>query len=87
MEMQKISARVELDDYSNRVLSMIKAKFGLRDKSQALNKFFLLYGGDILERQATDEYVKKMMDITNKHLKKYGTKSMNEKELNSLFEK
>ncbi len=59
MEMQKISARVELDDYSNRVLSMIKAKFGLRDKSQALNKFFLLYGGDILERQATDEYVKK----------------------------
>ena len=85
--MQKISARVELDDYSNRVLSMIKAKFGLRDKSQALNKFFLLYGGDILERQATDEYVKKMMDITNKHLKKYGTKSMNEKELNSLFEK
>jgi hypothetical protein len=87
MEMQKISARVELDDYSNRVLSIIKAKFGLRDKSQALNKFFLLYGEDILEREATDEYMKKIIGITNKHLKKYGTKSMSEKELNDLFEK
>lgn len=87
MRNQKISARVELDDYSNRVLAIVKAKFGLKDKSEALNKFFMIYGDEILERQASEEYIKKVLGIVNKHIEKYGNKSMNEKELNSLFEK
>ena len=87
MHKQKITARVELDEYSNRVLSIVKAMYNLKDKSQALNKFIMIHGDDVLEREATDEYIKKAMDIVNRHIKKYGHKSMTEKELDALFEK
>ena len=35
-----VDARVELNKYSNRVLSVVKAKYDLKDKSQAINKIF-----------------------------------------------
>ncbi len=86
MNNQKISARVELDDYSNRVLAIIKAKYGLRDKSEALNKFVMIFGDEILEKEATEEYVKKVKTISNNHFKKYGRRKMSSEELNNLFE-
>nr|AQS34721.1 hypothetical protein [uncultured archaeon] len=86
MESQKISARVELDDYSNKILSMVKAKYGLKDKSQAINKFVMIYGDEILEREASEEYAKKIIEITNQHFKKYGNKKMSLQELNNLCE-
>ena len=83
---QKISARVELDEYSNRVLSIIKATYGLKDKSQAINKFIMIHGDNILEQEAKDEYIKKVMKISDNHFKKYGKKKMTLKELNKLCE-
>lgn len=79
-----ISARVELNDYANRVLGVIKMKFGLRDKSEALNKFIEMYGDDIIEREANEEYIKKVISISENHLKKYGRRKMNIQELNKL---
>jgi hypothetical protein len=86
MKNQLISARVELNDYANRVLGVIKIKFGLKDKSQALNKFIELYGDEVIEREASDEYIKKVISISENHFKKYRNKKMSEKELNNLFE-
>lgn len=85
MENQKISARVELGDYANRVLGIIKIKYGLKDKSEALNKFIELYGHDILEKEANEEYVKKIIEISKSHFKKYGYKKMSMEELDKLF--
>ena len=84
MENQKVSARVELGDYANKVLGIIKIKYGLKDKSEALNKFIELYGDDILEREATEEYAKKVIEISNNHFKKHGYKKMNLQELDKL---
>ena len=81
-----ISARVELDDYANRVLGIIKIKFGLRDKSEALNKFIELYGEDIMEKEASEEYVKKVISLVKKHFEKYGNKKMTLQELDKLCE-
>ena len=81
-----ISARVELGDYANRVLGIIKIKYGLTDKSEAINKFIELYGDDILELEASEEYTKKVVELTNKHLKKYGFKKMSVEELDKLCE-
>ena len=86
MEDQKISARVELGEYANRVLGIIKIKYGLKDKSEALNKFIELYGNDILEREVTEEYTKKVITISNNHFKKYGSKKMSLQELDKLCE-
>ncbi|MEK6830074.1 MAG: antitoxin [Nanoarchaeota archaeon] len=84
MDDQTISARVELGDYANRVLGIIKIKYGLKDKSEALNKFIELYGNDILEKEASEEYVKKVIAVSNNHFKKYGYKKMSLQELNKL---
>jgi len=81
-----ISARVELDDYANRVLGIIKIKFGLRDKSEALNKFIELYGEEVMEKEVSEEYIKKVIDTVKKHLEKYGNKKMTLQELDKLCE-
>lgn len=81
-----VSARVELNDYTNRVLGIIKLKFGLRDKSDALNKFIELYGGEIMEKEASGEYTKKIISMTKKHLEKYKDKKMTLQELDNLCE-
>ena len=86
MSEQTISARIELSPLSNRILAVIKAKYGLVDKSQAINKFVELYGSEIIEKEANEEYVKKFLEITNKHLAKYRNKKMSLKELDKLCE-
>ena len=54
-----------MGDYTNRVLGIIKIKYGLKDKSEALNKFVELYGNDILEKESGEEYAKKINDALN----------------------
>lgn len=81
-----ISARVELDEYTNRVLGVIKMKYGLKDKSEALNKFIELYGDEVIEKEANEEYIKKVIEVTKKHYDKYKNKKMTLQELDSLCE-
>lgn len=84
MENSTISARVELGDYSNRVLGIIKIKYGLNDKSEAINKFIELYGDDVLDLEASPEYTKKVIGLANKHMKKHGFKKMSVNELDKF---
>jgi len=86
MENKLISARVEINEYANRVLAIIKAKFSLKDKSEAINKFIELYGEEVAEKQANEEYVKKIINITNNHIEKYKNKKMSLNELDRLCE-
>jgi len=79
-----ISARVELNNYANKVLGIIKIKFGLRDKSEALNKFIELYGEEVMEKEASEEYIKKIIATTKKHFEKYDNKKMTLQELDKV---
>lgn len=81
-----VFARVNLTDYANRVLNVIKAQFSLKDKSEALNKFVELYGTDVVEQEATDQYVQRVLDTAERHVQKYKHKKMTLKELDSLCE-
>ena len=83
---KEISARIRLSNYTNKVLTVIKAKYELNDKSEAINKFAEIYGDEIVEKEANDEYVKKIIEITNKHLEKYKHRKMNFEELDRLCE-
>lgn len=85
-EDSKISARVELTAYANKVLAVLKAKYGLQDKSEAINKFAELYGEEVVEKEANDEYVKHILEVTNKHLERNKGRKMNFKELDALCE-
>jgi hypothetical protein len=79
-----VSARVNLSPYANKVLGIVKIKFELNDKSEALNKFVEIYGDEIVEKEASDDYVKKVMRIADEHFEKYGEKKMSIEELNEL---
>lgn len=82
-----ISARVDLKPYSNKVLNVVKAKYDLRDKSEALNKFIELYGGEEVEPEVRGDYLEKLDKIEKEHFKKYGYKKMGRAELDKLFGK
>ncbi|MBS3091463.1 DUF2683 family protein [Candidatus Pacearchaeota archaeon] len=86
MENKTISARVELDNYASKVLAVLKAKYNLKDKSEAINKFAELYGDEVVEKEPKEEYVKHILEVTNKHLERHKNKKMSIKELDALFE-
>lgn len=79
-----VYARIFLNDYVNQVINVIKAKFNLNDKSEAINKFVEMFGDEFVEKEASDEYVKKINKMCDKHFKKYGYKKMSLKELDKL---
>ena len=86
MKQETVKARVELDSYTNKVLGIIKIKYGLRDKSGAINKFIELYGEEVVEKEVSDEYLRKVVELTGKHMKKYGKRKMGVDELDALIE-
>lgn len=79
-----VSARINLSEYANKVLNMIKIKFSLKDKSEAINKFIELYGEDVIEKEASDEYAMKVINIVNRHIKKNQKRRMSLEELSRL---
>ncbi len=85
-----INARIKLDEYSNRVLNIFKAKYDLKDKSEAINKFVKTYSTlELKEKvpQASDNYIKKIIKLEKAYLKQNPKlKSMSKKEFDDLFE-
>jgi len=81
-----VDARVELNNYSNRVLAVVKAKYDLKDKSQALNRFIDMHGEEEVEKEVKDSYVKKILKIEEEHFKKHGFRHTSMKDLRKEIE-
>ena len=58
-----VQAIINIEDETNRVLNIVKAKFGLKDKSEAINIMAGQYEQEILEPQLRPEYVEKLKKI------------------------
>ena len=58
-----VQAIIDIEDETNRVLNMVKAKFGLKNKSQAINVMAKQYEQEILEPQLRPEYIEKLQKI------------------------
>lgn len=83
-----VDARVKLNRYSNKVLAVVKAKYELKDKSEALNKFIEIYGPSEVEFEVRDDYIKKLAEIEEDYYEKFGHhKKMSARELDELFGK
>jgi hypothetical protein len=54
---------IHLDEKTNRVLNIIKAQYGLKDKSQAIQVAVKGYKEEIMEPQFRPEYVRKIKRI------------------------
>ena len=76
-----VQAVINIEENTNRVLNIVKAKFGLRDKSQVINLVVKEYEENFLEPELRPEYVKEI-----KNLEKNG-KFTNYKSLSALKKK
>lgn len=60
-----VKAIININESTNRLLNILKAKYGLKDKSQAIDKMAEQYEEEILEPELRPEYVEKIKDIQN----------------------
>lgn len=68
-----VQAIVNIDEHANRVLNIVKAKFGLKDKSEAINMMAEQYEEEVLEPELRPEYIEKAIQIHNRPSIKVGT--------------
>jgi len=58
-----VQAIINIDEHTNRILNIIKAKYGLKDKSSAIDLMATQYEEEILEPELKPEYVDKARKI------------------------
>ncbi len=69
-----VQAFIDIDERTNRILNIIKAKYGLKDKSQAIERMAEEYEENLLEPELKPEYVEKIRKIeTQGKFTKYDT--------------
>jgi len=79
-----ITMNVKVKDYTGRVLGVVKEKYGLKDKGEALDKFAEMYGDEFVDREVKEEVIKEVIESCNRHIKKYGFRKMSTSELDKL---
>ena len=57
---------IDLDERESRVINIVKAKYGLKDKSQALSVIIKRYEESELEPQLRPEFVKEIEETLKK---------------------
>ena len=55
-----VQAMIQISKDANQVLNIVKAKFNLKDKSQAIERVVLDYGKNFLEPELRPEFIEKM---------------------------
>jgi len=68
-----VKAIVDISQKANRIINIIKAKYDLRDKSQAINKIAEEFEEFILEPELRPEFIEKL-----RRIEKEGTISQEE---------
>ena len=68
-----VKAIINIDNHTNRVLNIVKAKYGLNDKSQAIETIAAQYEEELLEPQLRPEYIDKIKRISKEKSIKIGT--------------
>jgi len=63
-------AVVKLSEHANRVLNIVKAKYGFKDKSQAIEQVALEYEQEILEPELKPEFVESVLKAQKGKFKK-----------------
>lgn len=58
-----VQAIINIEDHTNRILNIIKAKYGLKDKSEAIDMMATEYEENILEPELKPEYIEKAKKI------------------------
>jgi len=57
-----VQAMIKISDEANQILNIVKAKYGLKDKSDAIEKVVIEFGEDFLEPKLQPEFIQKMKE-------------------------
>ena len=57
-----VQAMIQISDEANQILNIVKARYGLKDKSDAIEKVVIEFGEDFLEPQLRPEFIQKMKE-------------------------
>ena len=68
-----VQAIIDISEKANQVLNIVKAKYNLKDKSQAIDLMADEYAKTILEPELRPEYVEKALRIKTQKAIKVGT--------------
>jgi hypothetical protein len=58
-----VQAMIEISKEANQILNIVKARYNLKTKSEAISKIVLECGGNILEPELRPEYLEKLERI------------------------
>ena len=58
-----VQSIIDMNENEDRVLNIVKAKFGLKNKSQAVSLIIHVYEDNFLEPELRPEYLKKLGKI------------------------
>ncbi len=76
---------VNVNEYANRVLGVIKEKFGLKDKGEALNKFAEMYGAEYVDAEIKENVLRDILKMDDEYFKKHPKgKAISVEELDKL---
>ena len=83
--MKSVTLNVQVDEYTNKILDVTKAVYGLSNKSEAVNKIVHEFGPAVLEPELRDDFAKEVLEGTEAWEKKYKfRRKMTLEELNEL---
>ncbi len=68
-----VQAIINIDERTNRVLNIIKAKYGLKDESAAIDFIVAEYEEEMLEPKLKPEYIEKLKKIEKQKTIEVGT--------------
>jgi hypothetical protein len=68
-----VQAIINIKENTNRILNILKAKYGLKDKSQAIDLMAKEYEHEILEPELRPEYIEKAKEIMKEKPVRVGT--------------
>jgi hypothetical protein len=68
-----VKAIVQIDEEANKVINVLKAQYGLKDKSQAINEMAKQYKILILESDVRPEYLKRLEKIRKEQIIRIGS--------------
>ncbi len=57
-----VQAMIRISKDANQILNIVKARYNLKDKSEAIEKVVMDYGKDFLEPELRPEFIQKMRE-------------------------
>ena len=77
---------ITVKEYTSRVLGVVKEKYGLKDKAEAVDKLADMIGDEFLEREVREDVIKELIADSDRHVKKHGFKGTSLKKLREEIE-